>query len=661
MALVVLAACGGSDGPPGPGAPVVARVDLSPSSTTLDVDSTVTLAAVARDAEGRMVPGATYEWSHAGSTYARILATTGGSVAVLGLAAGADTITVRSGEKMATAVLSIRPRRVLRAILDADALSFGALDARDTLLLRLEDQYGPRTMSGVPNFASVDTLVASVDAAGVVRARGNGPTSIIATVDGVADTVAVVVRQVPLPPPPTLGTITPSPFAIYGGDTVRIRLTAVDANGHPVDPRLFTWKSSVPARAAVDASGLVTGSSAGATIISASFDGQVWAESRGWVVGGARGAFPLASLSAGARHVCGLNTGGALHCWGDNEARQLGIGDAAIPPTPRARLVADSLRFRSVTAGESFTCALGLDGAAYCWGRNGTGQLGVGTHGAFALGSPAKVLGDLRFSRIGVSNADGLSSSYGNSGSACGVTVNGALFCWGSNFHGQLGRVAATQCNPPMSVGCELAPAPVAPTLVWRDVDVGAYHACALTEAGRAYCWGHPVAGAVGIGDVAPFPDDIFQPTATVTSARFVGLALGDYSSCALTSAGALHCWGQVNGRNIPTEMPGGIALRAVDVGYRVVCGIDHVGDVYCWGPATNPLLGDGGRLQGSMPRRVVGISGAVAVTVGTSVACASTAVATHCWGLNRSGTLGIGPYDEGFGSSIPVRILGAL
>jgi alpha-tubulin suppressor-like RCC1 family protein len=41
--------------------------------------------------------------------------------------------------------------------------------------------------------------------------------------------------------------------------------------------------------------------------------------------------------------------------------------------------VAGGLTFAWLSAGASYTCAVTTGGAAYCWGYNGTGQLGDGT------------------------------------------------------------------------------------------------------------------------------------------------------------------------------------------------------------------------------------------------------------------------------------------
>jgi alpha-tubulin suppressor-like RCC1 family protein len=37
------------------------------------------------------------------------------------------------------------------------------------------------------------------------------------------------------------------------------------------------------------------------------------------------------------------------------------------------------VKFRAVTTGLAYTCGLAIDGAAWCWGSNGSGQLGTGT------------------------------------------------------------------------------------------------------------------------------------------------------------------------------------------------------------------------------------------------------------------------------------------
>src|SRR5262245_9532841 len=68
----------------------------------------------------------------------------------------------------------------------------------------------------------------------------------------------------------------------------------------------------------------------------------------------------------------------------------------------------------------------------------------------------------------------------------------------------------------------------------------GARFTCALTTAGKAYCWGDGLAGQ--IGDSAFSPKTV--PTASAGSHTFVAIAAGEQTACALDRAGVAWCWG---------------------------------------------------------------------------------------------------------------------
>lgn len=136
-----------------------------------------------------------------------------------------------------------------------------------------------------------------------------------------------------------------------------------------------------------------------------------------------------ASLSLSSSHACALTEAGEAWCWGRNDFGQLGVeptGDlnfAVFGPVK----VAGSRRFRAIEAGGLFTCALDDGGAAWCWGNNESGQLGLKARHE-VLATPAQVYGDLRFASI---------SAKGNR--TCGITTEGKAFCWGDNGSGALG------------------------------------------------------------------------------------------------------------------------------------------------------------------------------------------------------------------------------
>jgi alpha-tubulin suppressor-like RCC1 family protein len=55
---------------------------------------------------------------------------------------------------------------------------------------------------------------------------------------------------------------------------------------------------------------------------------------------------------------------------------EIGVGDAVPDPPVPVQLRTDG--WSSLALGDSFSCGLQEGGAAWCWGANAIGQLGVG-------------------------------------------------------------------------------------------------------------------------------------------------------------------------------------------------------------------------------------------------------------------------------------------
>jgi alpha-tubulin suppressor-like RCC1 family protein len=207
------------------------------------------------------------------------------------------------------------------------------------------------------------------------------------------------------------------------------------------------------------------------------------------------GGLTFASIVTGIVFACGLTPAGEAYCWGNNTYGQLGIGSTspdicnseACSKTPVA--VSGGLTFVALSVGYWHACGLTSGGAAYCWGDNADGQLGAATTEKCAgLGTvvscsmvPLPVNGGLTFATLSAGSFH-----------SCGVTTGDAGYCWGANADGQLGNGTTTATATPTAIVGGLTFAALSA--------VGRWHSCGLSAAGIAYCWGYNGLGQLGTG-----------------------------------------------------------------------------------------------------------------------------------------------------------------
>jgi alpha-tubulin suppressor-like RCC1 family protein len=259
------------------------------------------------------------------------------------------------------------------------------------------------------------------------------------------------------------------------------------------------------------------------------------------------------SVATGGAHTCTLDDRGIVRCFGWNAYGQLGDGSTADNDGSSAG-VAEALIFRSVSAGGRHTCGISADRRAYCWGLNQSGQLGepdlargqcVSVDGLSTKCSttPVAVRGGLKF----VSLAAGDDHS-------CGVTIDNSVFCWGLNDSGQLGSHSPETCAAGVGqwLPCGTVPRPVASRLAFRAVAAGSRHTCALTLNGEMYCWGSNARHQLGPGaDGARCQSGSLEMPCSETPMRvespgvsFVALTAGGAHTCGVTERRTTLCWG---------------------------------------------------------------------------------------------------------------------
>ncbi len=242
----------------------VGTVTVSPPADSLLEADTLRLSAEATDANGHAVAGAEFSWASSDTRVARV----DDSGLVTGVAVGAAEISATSSGVTGRAEITVVAPVPTTVSVTPDTVVFTALGQTEQIAAEVRDQIG-RVMVGVAvSWSSSDTLVATVDAGGLVTAVGSGATSIAARSGTVSGTAAVTVAQ-------EVGTVTVSPPAdsLLEADTLRLSAEATDANGHAVAGAEFSWASSDTRVARVDDSGLVTGVAVGAAEISATSSG----------------------------------------------------------------------------------------------------------------------------------------------------------------------------------------------------------------------------------------------------------------------------------------------------------------------------------------------------------------------------------------------------
>ncbi|MEZ4458384.1 MAG: hypothetical protein R3E66_01385 [bacterium] len=266
---------------------------------------------------------------------------------------------------------------------------------------------------------------------------------------------------------------------------------------------------------------------------------------------------------------------------------------------------------KSVQGGLSTSCAIMNDGELVCWGGDLYGTLGRGPTEEGLAGQPkyaAPVVGGLSFKEVALVQT------------ACGVTTDGALYCWGPNDEGQLG-VEGVETELISLGGFFDKPASKTPVEVFpagvTHVGVGMSHVCASFENGDVKCWGQAKYGAGGVIDEienGAAPADIEFDGATVAQ-----IELGVDASCLRNDAGEIYCWGSnfigllgvPDDRDNPDHLDcaggGQLAIRycttkpqlvplpgpakKLDVTNACACAALENGEMYCWG---SPVCGFG-------------------------------------------------------------------
>jgi len=240
---------------------------------------------------------------------------------------------------------------------------------------------------------------------------------------------------------------------------------------------------------------------------------------------GALSGKTVSAISAGRHHTCTVADGQA-YCWGYNGGGELGNNSTTDSKVPVAVNTAGALAGKTVieiTAGYFHTC-VAASGQAYCWGYNGSGQLGDNSITNSTVPVAVNTTGPLAGRTV-----TAIAAGYVHT---C-VVAEGRASCWGENTFGQLGNNSITNSTVPVAASTA---GPLAGRTVGA-ITAGAYHTCAAAD-GRAFCWGANGFGQLGNNATA----NSYVPVAVDTTALLNGqtvtaITAGGYHSAVLAAA----------------------------------------------------------------------------------------------------------------------------
>lgn len=260
----------------------------------------------------------------------------------------------------------------------------------------------------------------------------------------------------------------------------------------------------------------------------------------------------IVKIAAGHAFAVAIDEEGRLWTWGSNEYGQLANGVAAtcaddpslseaISMRGYAGLIDDPSvvdeRFTAVEAGIDFVLALTADGRVYSWGANRYGQLGHS--GRTKTAQPRLVLG-----------ADGQPIEHvveisAGGRSAMALTEEGRVLSWGANQYGQIGNGESGDFRH------QLTPTVIEQLHEIVAIDVGQFHAMALTKTGEVFAWGSSELGVLGqtldgaeaLGQIQTRPLPVLVQDGHKLK-NIIKILVAHSASYALDTDGQLFAWG---------------------------------------------------------------------------------------------------------------------
>lgn len=332
---------------------------------------------------------------------------------------------------------------------------------------------------------------------------------------------------------------------------------------------------------------------------------------------GALAGKTVVEVSPGNWHTCARTSDNRIYCWGLNHAGQLGNGTTTNSNVPVPVTMSGAMAGKTVTqltSGGNYSCARVSDGNAYCWGTGSSGVRGDGSYANATTPVQVALTGGLSGRTIKQIDA--------GENFTCAVGSDDRAYCWGYGYNGQMGNGTGGNGTTDQMTPVAVSTSGVLSGLVISSVSAGVDNACVRATNGRAYCWGSGFNGLLGNGSSSNSYVPVAVATTGVLSGLSISsVSVGEMAVCAQASNGRAYCWGVAargergdgtsTTSNVPTAVStsgvlNGKTLNSVWSGYWHGCGNATDGNVYCWGYNSEGELGNNSTTNSLVPVQAI-------------------------------------------------------
>jgi alpha-tubulin suppressor-like RCC1 family protein len=333
-------------------------------------------------------------------------------------------------------------------------------------------------------------------------------------------------------------------------------------------------------------------------------------------------------VSTGYNHTLGLKSDATAWAWGRNDSGQLGLGGTVDRITPTQ--VGTQSDWLNLIGGSVHTLGLKTDNTAWSWGYNNNGQLGLGHT-------------NLRKTPVQIGTQSDWYSLVAGQNHSLGLKTDNTAWAWGFNQYSQLGLGdMGINRNTPTQIGTQSD---------WYSLAAGDHHSLGLKTDNTIWSWGYNRYGQLGLGDMGI---NRTTPTQIGTQSDWYSLIASNHHSIGLKTDSTAWAWGLNNNgqlglgdtetRETPVQISTKSDWLSLTTGSAHTLGLKIDGTIWSWGDNSSGQLGLGDVEKRETPTQIGTQSDWVTIATGNAYTLGLKINGTvWSWGQNSLGQLGLG------------------